>query len=297
MFVVLGLLSFPSRLLDVAPQGLLIAIVLIFVARPLAVVTAVPFGYDWREMILIAWTGLKGAVPITLATFPLLLGVPRAPLLFDVVFFVVLMSALLQGIGLPYLARKLKLELPAEPTAPVSLEITSLKQVDGDIVDFTLAQDSRAAGRPIRELALPDGVVIAMVARGESIIPPKGSTVLLPGDHVFVVLKAGLRTLVDRVFSRRPEVESEPLPAAEFPLRAATRVADIREYYGIELEAPPEMTLADLFRRGHPDGKSQAGTRLQVGDISLVVREVTTGGDIELIGLDLGASGNALDSL
>ncbi|MGH7444091.1 MAG: potassium/proton antiporter, partial [Longimicrobiales bacterium] len=287
MFVVLGLLSFPSRLIDVAPEGLLIAVALIFVARPLAVLTAAPFGYDWREMMLIAWTGLKGAVPITLATFPLLLGVPGAPVLFDVVFFVVLTSALLQGIGLPYLARRLRLDIPIPRTAPVSLEITSLREVNGDIVDFTIRKNSRATDKRIRDLALPDGVVVAMVARGEEIIPPKGSTVLRAGDHAFVVLRRELRPLVDRVFSRNPEVDAEPVAAGEFPLRAATRVADLAEYYGIELDAAPEMTLADLFRARLSVDGCQAGARIRVGGISLVIREVTTGGDVELVGLDV----------
>src|SRR5690606_16717167 len=167
---------------------------------PVAVLlTATPFNFDRRELTMISWVGLKGAVPITLATFPLLMGVPGAETIFDVVFFVVLLSALTQGISLPYFARRLGLELPATTAPPVSLEITSLKHVDGDIVDFTLSHDSRAVGRTIVDLGMPQGVVIAMVARGEEIIPPSGSTVLRAGDHVFVVMRPKLRAAVERI--------------------------------------------------------------------------------------------------
>src|SRR5690606_32808291 len=106
MFVVLGMLSFPSRLLDVAGQGLLVGAVLIFVARPLAVLlTMLPFRFSVREITFISWVGLKGAVPITLATFPLMYNIPNADRMFDVVFFVVVLSAVIQGWSLPPVAR------------------------------------------------------------------------------------------------------------------------------------------------------------------------------------------------
>lgn len=290
MFIVLGLLSFPSRLIDVAPQGMLVALVLIFVARPLAVLaTALPFGFDRRELAMISWVGLKGAVPITLATFPLLLGVPGAELLFDIVFFVVLLSALTQGISLPYVARRLGLELPAAPASPISLEITSLRHVDGDIVDLVLAENSRANGRMLTELALPEGVVIAMVARGQEIIPPSGATVLHPGDHVFVVLRPQLRGLVERIFGPEPEQQDTLLAIGEFPLRGSARVADLKEFYGIELDAKPEMTLAELFRRQLPRAQCVPGAAMHVGGCTLVAHEVTRGGDVELVGLTPGS--------
>src|SRR5690606_5211312 len=149
--------------------------------------------------------------------------------------FVVLLSALLQGSALPYVARRLRLELPAKAVAPVSLEITSLKDVDGDIVEDYLVEDSRAVGRSIRELGLPDGIVVAMVARGERIIPPKGSTVLHAGDHVFVVLRPHLRPLVDRVFAAGTEPPESIVALGELPLRGSARVMDLNEFYGIDL--------------------------------------------------------------
>lgn len=201
MFTVLGLLVFPSRLLDVAPAGLLVAAILIVVARPVATAAVLPwFGFRIREMVLVAWAGLRGAVPIILAIYPLLFGLPDGQLLFDVVFFVVLVSALTQGWSLPTLARWLKLDQPTEAMPPVTLEITSLRHVNGDIVEYLVVEGSRAAARLIRDLSLPDGAVIAMVSRGEDVIPPRGSTMLLPGDHAFLVLHPEVRSVVDQLF-------------------------------------------------------------------------------------------------
>jgi cell volume regulation protein A len=201
MFVVLGLLSFPSRLFDVSVQGLLIAAVLIFVARPVAVFPIVwPFGFNLRELSFISWTGLKGAVPITLATFPLMFETPNASLIFDVVFFVVVVSALIQGWSLPAAARLLSLEVPVENRPPVTLEISSLRELEGDIVDYAVSLTSRAAGRQIRDLALPEDVVIALIVRGEQLIPPHGRTTIEVGDHVMIVLRPAVRPLVEQIF-------------------------------------------------------------------------------------------------
>lgn len=287
MFIVLGMLSFPSRLIDVAPAGLLVAAVLIFVARPSACLLTIPFfKFDLREFVLISWTGLKGAVPITLATFPLLAGIAGAELLFDVVFFVVLTSAVVQALSLPVFARRLGLDLPMTPASPVSLEISSLRHVDGDIIDLALTKYSQAVGKTIRELGLPEGVVVAMVARGERIIPPKGSTALEAGDHVYVILRPELRPLVERVFGEEP-VDRQLIQMGEFPMPGSARVADIREYYGIEIDAPGSMTLAQLLRKRLRDGGCRPGARLRVGNVVLVVHEVTRGGDAELVGLDV----------
>src|SRR5690606_27767341 len=119
MFVVLGLLSFPRALIDVAGPSLLVAIALTFLARPIAVLPLLlPFKFTGRELALISWVGLKGAVPIILAIYPLMSGLPAGSVIFNVVFFVVLISALVQGGTLPWLARTLRLEEPPAPEAP-----------------------------------------------------------------------------------------------------------------------------------------------------------------------------------
>lgn len=287
MFTVLGLLSFPSRLLEVAPVGLAISAVLIFLARPLAVVLLLlPFRFPIQEIAVIIWGGLKGAVPIILATFPLLRGIPEGRLLFDVVFFVVLVSAITQGWTLPWLARRLGLQRPADPEAAASLEITTLRQVTGDVVDYAVVDASRASGALIRELALPDGAVVAMVARGSEMIPPRGSTRLLNGDHAFVVVRPEVRSLVERAFALRGEELSEPLAKVEFPLSPRMRVSQLEEFYGIKVDAPPESTLDDLVR-GHLHGRDLAvGSVVRLGDIQLCVRELSQRG-IERVGLQV----------
>ncbi|MGH7572254.1 MAG: potassium/proton antiporter [Gemmatimonadota bacterium] len=275
MFVLLGLLSFPSRLAAVAEPALLVAAVLVFVARPLAVgMCLLPFRFSVREMTFITWGGLKGSVPVILATYPFMWGLSEADLVFDIVFFVVLVSAVTQGWTLPVLARMLGLREAAPVEAPVTLEITSLRDIEGDIVEYTLYDGSRATGRRVRDLALPDGVLVAMIVRGQQVIPPRGSTQIIPGDHVFVLLHPAVRTLVDRVFSR-----AEPAslaPAAEFPLRGTTRIGDLEEFYGIRIDAPASRTLDEFLRTSLGDG-AQPGQALAIGGVTLTIREIVDG--------------------
>jgi cell volume regulation protein A len=287
MFVVLGLLSFPSRLLEVAPQGLLIGAVLIFVARPLAVLPLLlPFRFSTREVLFISWVGLKGAVPITLATFPLLYGTPSAELTFDIVFFVVVLSALVQGWSLPLLARWMHLDVPAEATPPVTLEISSLHHVDGDIVDYSVAADSKAAGRTVRELALPTGVVIALASRGREIVPPQGSTRLNAGDHVIVIMKTEVRPLVDRIFASQAASRGDLPAAVEFPLRGTTTVAQLQEMYGVQLGGDASETLAEAISQRLGD-KVAEGAIVPCGEIALRVRRLSPTGAVEQVGMIL----------
>jgi cell volume regulation protein A len=285
MFAMLGLLSFPNRLLDVSIQGLLIGAALMFVARPLAVIPLLlSFRYSWRESIFVSWVGLKGAVPITLATFPLLSGTPNAALTFDVVFFVVVLSALAQGWSLPFVARYLGLEKPLKSAPPLTLEISSLRHVDGDIVDYTVENDSRVAGRRVQELALPDGVVIALIARQDQIIPPHGSTRLEPGDHVIIVMRPAMRLLVDQVFGSRMAIPVKLLSDLEFPLRAATTVAELEDMYGIELDVPRELTLVEAVRLQCPDNLTPRDY-VVFGPIGLRVRKDCSNDSFEQVGM------------
>jgi cell volume regulation protein A len=292
MFVLLGLLSFPSRLVTVAGPALLVAGTLVFVARPLAVVPCLlPFRFSPRETAFIAWGGLKGAVPVILATYPLLRGLPGAEALFDVVFFAVVVSAVTQGWTLPWAAGWLGLQRPPVPEPPVTLEITSLKDVEGDIVEYTLSADFPVAGRRIRDLSLPDGALVAMVVRGREMIPPRGSTQLLPADHVFVLLRPERRWLVDRVFSSgRPAVEARP-SEAEFQLRGETGLAELEEFYGIRVAAPGFGTL-DEFLQAKLGDEIALGRSVTVGPVTLTVREVVDG-RVETVGLTV-APDNAI---
>lgn len=215
MFVVLGLLSTPSELLAVGLGGVALAAVLILVARPIAVAPLLfPFGYSLRETVLVSWVGLKGAVPIILATYPLMYGTESARVVFNAVFFIVLVSAIVQGSTLPAVARWLRLEEPRPPPAPATLEIVSLKKVGAEIVDVAVTPASRAAGRRVSELGLPEGSVVAMIARGDEVIPPRGSTTVLAGDHVFLVLTKGSREAADEAFAPlAPAAPPAPAPS------------------------------------------------------------------------------------
>ncbi len=287
MFVVLGLLSYPSRLLEIAGYGLLIGAALIVLARPLAVwLSLIAMRFNWRELAFISWGGLKGAVPITLATFPLLLGAPQALLIFDVTFFVVVLSALVQGWSLPIAAKLLGLEVPRAPSAPVTLEISSLHNIDSDIVDYTVTAESRAAGRLVRELALPGGVVIALIARNDEIIPPQGNTAIQPGDHVILVLQPQTRPIVDRIFSSHVDDTSVQLPdQLEFPLRASTTVRELEEVYGIAMDADGDLTLDAAILSRLEENAQLENQVVRFGQIALHVRKLSAGGTIEQISM------------
>lgn len=292
MFVVLGLLCFPSRLLDVAGKALLISVVLILVARPIAVLlSTLRFRFTWRELTFISWVGLKGAVPITLATFPLMLGTAERPLesklLFDVVFFIVVVSAVIQGSSLTLVARWLGLERPREPEAPLTLEISSLRHVNGEIVDYAIGDDSRAAGRRVKDLALPEGAVIALIARGDQIVPPQGSTYIQPKDHVILVLKPGIQALVNQVFGSCSDVRGLIPNTLEFPLRASTTVRDIRELYDIQIDAQPEHSLAEAITHHLGSDKPAVGNAIRFGQVNFRVLRLTSEGHIEMIGMSI----------
>ena len=284
MFTLLGLLSLPSRLVAASQPALLVAGMLVFVARPLAVAACMfPFRFSPREVAFVAWGGLKGSVPIILATYPLLRGLEGAAGLFDVVFFAVLVSAVTQGWTLPYAARVLGLQEGGVPHSGVTLEITSLQDVDGDIVEYPIVEGSRANGLRVRDLALPDGVVIAMIVRDKQVIPPRGSTQILPGDDVFVLLRPAVRALVEHVFA--PEMEDAWLPATavEFPLRGTTRLGEVEEFYGIPIDAPADQTL-DQFLRGQLGSEPSVGDRLAVPPVTFTIRELSDE-RIETVGL------------
>jgi cell volume regulation protein A len=274
MFMMLGLLSFPSRLVAVAAESVAIAAVLTLVARPVATFLSLAvFRFHWREVAFISWAGLKGAVPIFIATYPLFYGLEGAGRIFDVVFFVVLASAITQGWSLPWVARILGLERPPEPVPPMSLEITSLRHVDGDIVGYTVVEDARANGRQIRDLALPDGVVVALIARGDRAIPPRGSTRLEPGDFVFVLLRPDTRPLVDRVFAPATEDEDWATEDVRFPLRGSATFRDLEEFYGIVSPGPPEQTLSE-FLRDRLGSDLAPGARVELDRLTLLIRSL-----------------------
>ncbi len=247
LFVMLGLLSFPSQVLGVILPGIGLALVLQLVARPLAVlVSAWPFGFTARELTFLSWVGLKGAVPITLATFPLTAGVAGSEVLFNVVFFVVIVSAVTQGTSLPLVARWLGLGQPADPAPPLTVEISALRSVEGDIVDYTVAPSARVAGQQLRALALPDGAAATLVVRGQTVIVPRGSTALRPGDHVFVAMHRRLKPFIDRLFD--PMAETPDLPAGlALAFHGGTTLGQLHRFFGLPAPTWSEVTLSEAL--------------------------------------------------
>ena len=190
MFLTLGLLVFPSRLPQIAVVSLLIAAFLVFVARPVSVFVGLSLSRNSiREKGMIAWVGLRGAVPIILATFPQIAGVAHAHLFFDVVFFIVLTSVLLQGTTLAYVARWLGVELPSPGRREPALEIAPGALGSSEMIELVVTPDSPAVGRQIVDLGFPHSALIVLLTRGESYIVPRGGTVLQVGDVLMVLLE------------------------------------------------------------------------------------------------------------
>jgi cell volume regulation protein A len=206
MFVMLGLLVFPSRLVPVAGAGLAVALLLAFVARPLAVfLCLLPFRYPWRETTYIGWVGLRGAVPIVLATYPVLAGVEGATKVFDVVFFVVVVNALVPGATVRHATRLLKLEDPSKPPPAAVLEVASTTMLRGELMSFRIGDDLVVCDAAISDVPFPDGASIALVVRGDELLAARGSTVLREGDHVYVFCRRGDRGLISLLFGRPEE--------------------------------------------------------------------------------------------
>lgn len=204
LFVVLGLLVFPSELADVIVPGLLLAAVLLFVARPLAVLASLPFpvpGLGLRERVFVGWAGLRGAVPIVLATFALSADVAQSDLIFNAVFFVVLVSALAQGPTLEPLARRLGLATEMRPLHVAPLEVGAIRSLGADVLEFPVDEHSRVAGMRVRALGLPPEAVVVVIVRDREAIPPRGSTEIRPGDRVYVLVRGQARPGVEDVFT------------------------------------------------------------------------------------------------
>ena len=189
MFLTLGLLVFPSQLGDVAVKGTVLALVMMFLARPAAVVIAtLPFAYGWRERVILGWAGLRGAVPVVLATFPVIAGVSRSHEFFNIAFFAVLLSTLVQGSTFEALARSLRLTT-SEPALPRPLvESGTIRRLGAEVVEYQIAPDDAIVGARVRDLGLPRDAIVNVIVRGDRAIPPRGSTRLLAGDDLHLLI-------------------------------------------------------------------------------------------------------------
>ncbi len=190
MFLTLGLLVFPSRLPDVALEGTVLAIVATVVARPLAaLVVAAPFGFGVRERLVLGWAGLRGAVPVVLATFPVIAGVQEGVAYFDIAFFAVLLSTVLQGATfLPFAERLGATTTEAAIPAPL-FEAGAIRRLGAEAVEHVARSGDAAVGRRVRELGLPRDALLNVIVRGGQAIPPRGSTVVQAGDRLHILVR------------------------------------------------------------------------------------------------------------
>lgn len=207
MFLVLGLLVTPQRLLDVAPLGLALALVLAFVARPAAVALSVlPFRYGAKELGYLAWVGLRGAVPIILATYPVMAGEAGALETFHLVFFIVVVNAVIPGSTIRWVTDRLGLR-SAEPPPPTAvLEVTSTEQLAGKVLAFHVDKASAACGVAIRELPFPQETTVMLIVRAGAMVAPRGDVTLRPDDHLYIVTTVSDEPLVRLIFGQQEEM-------------------------------------------------------------------------------------------
>lgn len=192
LFLLLGLLVDPTRLLGVAGPALAATAILLLVARPVAVAACLtPFRFPWRHQLVASWAGLRGAVPIVLATFPLTAGYPAGGTIFDVIFFVVLVSVALQGATVQPLVERLGLASPRAAWETLA-EILPVDGLDADLVELTVADGMAIAGRRLIDVEVPDGVLITTLVRGHEVIVPTGQTELQPGDMALIAVSRHL---------------------------------------------------------------------------------------------------------
>jgi len=190
LFFLLGLLVFPSQLADVALQGTALALALIFVARPIATLVATLVErYRFRERVMLSWAGLRGAVPIWLATLPVIAGVEGSGLLFNDIFFVVVISTLLQGFTFEPLAQRLGLTTGEAALPEPVVETGMIQELGGDVLAIRIAPGDAADGRMVKELGLPRQALVSVIVRDGQAVLPRGSTVIAGGDELHVLVR------------------------------------------------------------------------------------------------------------
>jgi len=188
MFLVLGLQVYPSRMRSIAAPAIVLALVLTFVVRPLSVFIALVYArLGWRHKLMISWAGLRGAAPIVLATFPLIAGIEKADVIFHIVFFVTLISVLVQGTTIPLVARALKVQSSANEKRrfPITFNPTSVS--GSSLQELEVASGAPSEGQRIVDLALPRGVLVVLLNRGDQFIVPGGSTILKAQDRALLL--------------------------------------------------------------------------------------------------------------
>lgn len=294
MFVLLGLLASPQRLLDSIVPAVAVALVLMVAARPLAVYLCLaPFRFNWREKIFIAWTGLRGAVAIFLASIPLLVGLPKAYLYFDVAFVVVVISLLLQGWTLGPAARWLHVALPRVDRAPRRVELDLPGQLEQQLVGYSVRPKSLFFRRGL----IPSWSKPTLVIRDERILSPAEADPIAAGDYIYLLAPPEKAEALDRFFvDMAPGAAPDPHLLGDFMVSGEHTLGELAEIYGVTFaEDQAKLTLSDYFDI-HLDHAPKAGAELVLDPIVLVARSIS-GGRVNVVGLRLPEDEEAITPL
>jgi cell volume regulation protein A len=268
LFFLLGLLVFPSQLWGVAGEGLLLSVVLIFIARPLAtMLVTLPFGLNLRERTILSWAGLRGAIPIWLATFPVVAGVAEAELIFTAVFFVVVTSTLIQGASIEPLAKWLGVT-STEPALPNPVaDVGMVRELGGELISWRVREGDAACGLLIRELGLPREALVHLIVRDGRAVAPRGSTRIEPRDELHLLVQEARREEVEgltRLWREGPLGSAAPLL---LPPRGAPQVFSVRPGSALEDDpARPEKVDGIPVRARLRSRRDQPGALVALAD-------------------------------
>jgi len=190
LFLTLGLLVFPKQLIPLAGTGLILSLVLFFIARPASIfVCLIPFKVKFKEMLMLSWVGIRGAVPIVMAIIPLTFGIPKANVIFDIVFIIVMMSILVQGTSIPWVAKLLKVDIPLNKKIKSPIEFEPSHEVTSDLLEYEIHDNSNIIGKTIQEIKLPKGSLIVLIGRNGEFIQPEANTIFESGDTIHTLAK------------------------------------------------------------------------------------------------------------
>ena len=284
MFVLLGLLAWPHRLVDSFIGAIVIAVVLMLVARPVAVFFCLaPFRFQWREKMFISWVGLRGAVAIFLASIPMLVGMPAAYLFFDVAFVVVLLSLLVQGWTVALSARKLGILFTRAEPLPKRVELDLPGQLAREIVGYPVPPNSPFLRRGL----IPNWARPTLVIRNEEILTPSEAAPVREGDYVYLLAPPEKAASLDHFFVEMPP-PSKPDPAllGDFFVPGTATLGALADIYGLQVAGDHvEVSLADYFTE-YLGRAAKAGDIVVLGPIALLAHKVE-GGKVATVGLRL----------